>query len=65
VDGIVDREEIVAQIVEKLSAKHPEYDRHEVERVARVELAQIENSPVTAYLLVLTERATKQRLKRR
>lgn len=64
-DGIVDREEIVAQIVAKLTAKHPEYDKDEVEVIARRELAEIENSPVTAYLLVLTERATKKRLKSR
>lgn len=64
VPGIVDREEIIAQIVVKLTAKHPEWDRDEVERVARAELAELEDSPVQDFLLVLTERATKKRLKR-
>lgn len=62
--GTVDRDEIVAQIVAKLAAKHPEYDRDEIERVARLELAELEGSPVEDFLLVLTERATKKRLKR-
>lgn len=65
VSGIVDREEIVAQIVAKLTEKHPDYDRDEVERVARAELAELEHSPVQDFLLVLTERATKKRLKRK
>lgn len=64
VSGAVDREEIVAQIVTKLTAKHPEYDRDEVERTARAELAELEHSPVQDFLLVLAERATKKRLKR-
>ncbi|MGM1029430.1 MAG: three-helix bundle dimerization domain-containing protein [Actinomycetota bacterium] len=63
--GIVDRDEIVAQIVAKLTERHPDYDRDEVERVARAELAELENSPVQDFLLVLTERATKKRLKRK
>ncbi|WP_343918036.1 three-helix bundle dimerization domain-containing protein [Agrococcus citreus] len=63
--GTVDRDEIVAQIVAKLTEKHPDYDRDEVERVARAELAELENSPVQDFLLVLTERATKKRLKRK
>ena len=63
--GIVDREEIVAQIVAKLTEKHPDYDRDEVERIARAELAELEHSQVQDFLLVLTERATKKRLKRK
>lgn len=61
----LDQEEIVQQIVAKLTAKHPEYDRGEVERIARVELAALEDSPVQDFLLVLAERATKKRLKRK
>lgn len=61
----LDPEQIVAQIVAKLTAKHPEYDRDEVERVTRLELATLVDSPVQDFLLVLTERATKKRLKRR
>lgn len=64
VSGNVDREEIVAQIVAKLTAKHPDYDRAEIERVAWSELVALEDSPVQDFLLVLTERATKKRLKR-
>ena len=63
--GIVDREEIVAQIVAKLTEKHPDYARDEVERIARAELAELEHSPGQDFLLVLTERATKKRLKRK
>lgn len=65
VEGIADTEEIVAQVVGKLTEKHPEYDRDEVERVARAELAELQDSPVSAYLLILTERATKKLLKGR
>lgn len=64
VSGTVDREEIIAQIVSKLTSKHPEWDRDEVERVARAELAELEGSPVQDFLLVLAERATKKRFKR-
>lgn len=46
-------------------AQHPEYDREEVERTARAEFAELESSPVQSYLLVLAERATKKRLKRK
>ncbi|WAC66042.1 hypothetical protein OVA14_12220 [Agrococcus sp. SL85] len=62
--GIADHEEIVSQVVAKLTAAKPEASPAEVERIAREELAAIAESPVQDFLLVLTERATKRRLKR-
>ncbi|GAA3598384.1 hypothetical protein GCM10010968_17120 [Agrococcus terreus] len=61
----IDRDEIIAQATSTLAASHPEWDAAEIERVAREELAAIADSPVQDFLLVLTERATKRRLKRR
>lgn len=61
----IDLEEVIAQVRGKLSASHPDWDSAEIERVAREELAAIADSPVQDFLLVLTERATKKRLKRR
>jgi|GEM_PF-2917053 len=64
VAGIVDRDEIASQVTAKLIATHPEYDRDEVDRIVEEELSAIEHSPVQDFLLVLTERAAKKRLKR-
>lgn len=60
----LDRDEIVNQVASKLASKHPKWPASEVERVAREELDAIADSPVQDFLLVLTERATKRRLKR-
>lgn len=60
----LDRDEIVAQVAAKLSTRHPDLSVEEVESIAREELDAIAESPVKDFLLVLTERATKRRLKR-
>jgi hypothetical protein len=60
--GIVDRAEIVSQVVSKLTSTKPDLDPAEVERIAQEELDAIAGSPVQDFLLVLTERATKRRL---
>ncbi|WP_123698055.1 three-helix bundle dimerization domain-containing protein [Agrococcus jenensis] len=61
----IDREEVIVQVSGKLEASHPDWDAAEIERVAREELAAIADSPVQDFLLVLTERATRKRLKTR
>ncbi|WP_413316753.1 hypothetical protein AA0Z99_08960 [Agrococcus sp. 1P02AA] len=60
----IDDEEIIRQVAMKLTEDHPDWERPEVERVAREELARIAESPVQDFLLILTERATKKRMKR-
>ncbi|WP_072312667.1 three-helix bundle dimerization domain-containing protein [Agrococcus sp. Marseille-P2731] len=59
-----DRDEIIAQVTARLAAARPEWDAAEIQRVASEELDAISDSPVTDFLTVLTERATKKRLKR-
>ncbi len=61
----IDRAEIIAQVATRLSTAHPEWDPQLVEQVATAELDKIADSPVQDFLLVLTERATKKRLKHR
>jgi hypothetical protein len=56
-------DEILAQVIEKLSAKFPEVSRQELEGVVRTEFDTIAGAPVRDYLGVLTERAAKKRLR--
>ncbi|WP_165068728.1 three-helix bundle dimerization domain-containing protein [Marisediminicola senii] len=57
-------EDTVRQVVERLTAKHPDVPRAMIEQVARREFLALADSPVKDYLAVLTERATRRHLSR-
>ena len=61
----IDHDEIVAQVRAKLAAARPAWDAAEIEREAREELDALADSPLQDFLVVLTERATKKRLKKK
>ena len=56
-------DEIISQVIEKLSAKFPDVPREQLDRVVRVEFATVAGGTVRDYLGVLTERAAKQQLR--
>ncbi|MBG6237836.1 hypothetical protein IWX78_000791 [Mycetocola sp. CAN_C7] len=60
----IDNEEIIRQVVQALEAKHPDVDRDELEAVVRDEFQTLAERPVRDYLLILTERGAKKRLKK-
>lgn len=59
----LEAEEIVRQATETLHEKFPDADPAQVEAMVREELGSLIDKPVHDYLLVLTERAVKKRLK--
>lgn len=58
-----DDDEIVSQVSQKLREKFPDTDPATVDEAVRAELAELSGRPVRDYLMVLTERAAKKRLK--
>ncbi len=57
-------EDILRAVADKLSEKHPETPRAELDQIVREELAALSGRPVQAYLSILTERAARKRLKK-
>ena len=56
-------EEIIVQVVGKLTEKFPEAPITEVDSIVREEFGQISERPVRDYLSVLTERAARMRVR--
>jgi len=56
-------EEIIVQVVDKLTEKFPEAPITQVDTIVREEFSEISNRPVRDYLSVLTERAARLRVK--
>lgn len=56
-------EEIIVQVVDKLTEKFPEAPATQVDSIVREEFSEISNRPVRDYLSVLTERAARLRVK--
>jgi hypothetical protein len=59
----LDDEEIIRQVTGELEKKFAGLSPAEIEAVVRKEFAALANRPVRDYLLILTERAAKKRLK--
>ena len=57
-------EEVIAQVIDRLSVKNEDVPRDVIEDVVREEYFAIADRPVRDYLSVLTERAAKKRLKK-
>lgn len=55
-------EEIIVQVVDKLTEKFPETSVTHVDSIVREEFDQFSGRPVRDYLSVLTERAARSRL---
>jgi len=60
----VDDEDTIRQVVDRLQEKNPDVPRENLERIAREEFDAIAGRPVRDYLSILTERASKKRIKR-
>jgi len=60
----VDDEDTIRQVVDRLQEKNPDAPREQLERIAREEFDAIAGRPVRDYLSILTERASKKRIKR-
>ena len=59
----LDNEEIIRQVIGELEKKFAERQPEEIETVVREEFSAIADRPVRDYVLILTERAAKKRLK--
>jgi hypothetical protein len=59
-----DDEQTIQQVIEKLAVKHPDTSRQALEAMVREEFNELSGRPVRDYLFILTERATKKRLKK-
>ncbi len=60
----INDEEVMAQVVSKLSEKNSGIARSVIDDVVREEFEALAGRPVRDYLSVLTERAAKKRLKK-
>jgi len=58
-----DRDEVIAQVTNKLAEKYSKVARTRVEEVVREEVDALTGRPVQDYVSVLGERAAKKRLK--
>lgn len=59
----LDNEEIIRQVVGELEQKFADRSPGEIETVVREEFDNLARRPVRDYVLILTERAAKKRLK--
>ena len=59
----LDNEEIIRQVVGELEQKFADRSPDEIETVVREEFDLLARRPVRDYVLILTERAAKKRLK--
>ena len=59
----IDDEEAIRRVVERLVEKFSDVPRAEIEDVARAEFAAFSDRPVRDFLIILTERAAKKRLR--
>lgn len=60
----MDDREIIEKVREKLRERYPELPAEQVDSAVEEEFAALAGRPVRDYLLVLTERAAKKRLKK-
>ncbi|MFD1715366.1 three-helix bundle dimerization domain-containing protein [Amnibacterium flavum] len=58
-----DPDEVVRQVVERLSAKFPDVEPATVQSIVRSEVDVLADRPVHDYVSVLAERAAKRQLK--
>jgi Mg2+/Co2+ transporter CorC len=59
----LENEDIIHQVVGELEKKFSDRPADEIESVVREEFAVLADRPVRDYVLILTERAAKKRLK--
>lgn len=59
----LDNEEIIRQVIGELEQKFADRSPDEIETVVREEFNVLASRPVRDYVLILTERAAKKRLK--
>lgn len=59
-----DDDEIVSQVSANLRTKFPDADDEAITAIVREELGTLADRPVRDYLMVLTERNAKKRLKK-
>jgi anti-sigma-K factor RskA len=60
----IEDEDALRQVVDRLQEKFLDMPREQIEAAARIEFDELAGRPVHDYLSILTERATKKRLKR-
>ncbi len=60
----IDDDAIIEQVTQLVRSRYPDVPQSEVDRIVREEFSVLSGRPVRDFLIVLTERAAKQRLKK-